>query len=64
MPEAKTSAPEYSKEEQKWRAEEDLRTLIRAKEIKSDKKRLMAALKCGREQKADLLKVLKEGSDE
>jgi hypothetical protein len=31
----------------RWQAEEDLRTLARAKEIEADRKRLMAAQKMG-----------------
>lgn len=42
-----------SKEEQdRWQAEDDLRTLIRAEEIKKDKKRLANARKAAKEQLA------------
>lgn len=34
----------------KWAAEDDLRTLVRAGEIRRDKKRLAAATKCAKEQ--------------
>ena len=37
-------------DEAKYQAEDDLRTLVRANEIKADKKRLRAAMKCAKEQ--------------
>lgn len=36
-------------DESKWRAEEDLRTLISAQEIRKDKKRMAAVRKLARE---------------
>lgn len=41
-------------DEAKHRAEGDVRTLIRAGEIRRDKERLRAALKCAREQMKSL----------
>lgn len=47
------------KEDNKWRAEEDLRTLQRAKDIESDKSRMDAARSVAKEQMAALSKVAK-----
>jgi hypothetical protein len=52
MPTAKISA-----DEKKWRAQDDLRTLIEAEKIKKDKARLSAAMKESREQILALQKV-------
>lgn len=41
----------------KWRAEDDMRTLARAQEIKGDPKRLAAAKKCAEEKLAELQAV-------
>lgn len=41
----------------KWRAEDDMRTLARAQEIKSDPKRLAAAKKCAEEKLAEMQAV-------
>jgi len=41
-------------EEDEWRAEDDLRTLISAEKIKGDKKRLAGVMKKKREMKKDL----------
>lgn len=49
-----------SADEKRWQAEDDMRTLIRAKEIKADKARLKRALKMADEQ----LKELKGLSEE
>lgn len=40
------------KEQDRWQAEDDLRTLLRAEEIKKDKKRLAAARNMAKEQLA------------
>jgi len=48
----KVSAME--KEENDWRAEDDLRTLVAAEKIKRDPKRLKAAMAKKREMKKDL----------
>lgn len=49
-------SPSYAKEDQKWRAEDDLRALQRAKEIEGDKSRMKAAKAVAQEQ----LNVLKK----
>lgn len=48
-----------SKEEQKWRAEDDMRTLLRAEEIKSDRARLAKASAVAKKQMAAVAKVAK-----
>jgi len=40
-----------------YQAEDDLRTLLRAEEIREDKKRMDAVRKCAKEQLADIAKV-------
>lgn len=45
-----------SSDEQRWRAEEDARTLARYNEIVSDKKRLGSAVKVAKSQYEDLNK--------
>ncbi len=52
MGEAKLSA-----EDKKWRAENDVRTLIEAEEIKADPERYKAAIKAGRAQASAIRKV-------
>lgn len=47
----------YDKEDQKWRAEDDLRALQRAKEIESDKSRMKAAKNIAKEQLNNLKKI-------
>ena len=49
----------YADEDKKWRAENDLRTLQRAKEIENDKARMQAAKNIAKEQKAALEKICK-----
>lgn len=44
-------------DEAKWRAEDDMRALARAKEIEADPKRLAAAKKMAREKLAELQAV-------
>lgn len=44
------------KEEQKWRAEEDARTMMRYQEILGDKQRKAMAIKVAKTQAADLSK--------
>lgn len=46
-----------AKSEKDWQAEDDLRTLIRAEEVKADKGRLRAALNCRDHQKEQLSKI-------
>lgn len=47
----------YAKEDQKWRAEDDLRTLQRAKEVENDKARMKAAKAIAKEQMQNLKKI-------
>lgn len=47
----------YEDRERKWRAEEDLRTLQRAAEIKADRERMKYAKKCANDQIKALQKV-------
>lgn len=47
----------YAKEDQKWRAEDDLRALQRAREIESDKSRMKAAKAIAKEQMQNLKKI-------
>lgn len=51
-------SPSYAKEDQKWRAEDDLRALQRAREIESDKSRMKAAKAVAKEQLNALKKCL------
>ncbi len=51
-------SPSYAKEDQKWRAEDDLRALQRAREIESDKSRMKAAKAVAKEQLNTLKKCL------
>lgn len=50
--------PSYVKEDQKWRAEDDLRALQRAKEIEGSKSRMKAAKAVAKEQMNTLKKCL------
>jgi len=54
---AKSISPNVTKQERDWMAEDDLRTLTRAEEIKADRKRMAAAKKAG-------TRVLKEKKQE
>lgn len=49
---------EMAKQEKKWQAEHDLRTLIEAAVIKKDKGRYAAAMKAHKEQEAALKSVV------
>jgi hypothetical protein len=53
MAKAKT-APSAVYDDSKWRAEDDMRTLVRAEEIKRDSKRLAAAKKAARAKQAEM----------
>lgn len=53
------ASSKYAEEDKKWRAEDDLRTLQRAKEIENDKARMQAAKSIAKEQKAALEKICK-----
>jgi hypothetical protein len=48
-----------SKDEMKWRAEDDMRTLLRAEEIRADKARLSKASAVAKQQMAAVAKVAK-----
>ncbi len=50
-------SPNVIKEDTKWRAEDDLRALQRAKEIESDKSRMKAAKAIAKEQMNNLKKL-------
>lgn len=53
-----SEAPKVDKSyEDKWRAEDDLRALQRAEEIRADKSRMKAAKTCAKEQMKNLKKV-------
>jgi len=54
---AAAAIPAISDSEAKWRAEDDMRTLARAEEIKKDPKRLAAAKKCAKEKLAEMQAV-------
>ena len=54
---ANAIGPSHSKEQDKWRAEDDLRTLQRAKEIENDKARMQAAKNIAKEQMSNLKKI-------
>lgn len=54
---ATTPSKDYKAQEDKWRAEEDLRTLTRAEEIQRDRGRMSAAKSHAREQIRCLSKV-------
>jgi hypothetical protein len=47
----------YAEENKKWRAEDDLRTLQRAKEIENDKARMQAAKSIAKEQMNNLKRI-------
>lgn len=49
-------AAEY--EDSKWRAEDDMRTLARAKEIENDRKRMVAAQKVAAEKIKEMQSVV------
>lgn len=51
------SKSEMDKEEKRWRAESDLRTLIEAEEIRADKPRLKAAMNIRKEKMASMKKI-------
>lgn len=50
-----------SKEDHKYMAEDDCRTLLTAREIKADKARYSRAMKHAREKLANIKKVVEEG---
>ena len=54
---APATALSMNDSEAKWRAEDDMRTLARAEEIKRDPKRLAAAKKMAKEKLAEMQSV-------
>lgn len=57
---AKSKAPSavsMDKQESEWRAEDDMRTLLRAKEVEADPKRLAAARACAKKKLAEMQSV-------
>lgn len=56
---ANAIGPSHSKEQDKWRAEDDLRVLQKACEINKDKSRLKAASMIAKEQMEALKRVIK-----
>lgn len=61
MPPPETDMKSTAKEEQQWQAEEDVRTLIRAKEIRADKARYRRAMVHVRKQYKAMHQVMEEG---
>lgn len=58
----KPATASYAKnDEEKYRAEDDVRTLIAAKEIKADKARFKRAIACAREKYESMGDILSEG---
>lgn len=51
-PEDVKMSKEQKAEEEKWQAEEDVRTLVRAAEVRADKARMKRAMACAKEQMA------------
>jgi hypothetical protein len=56
---SKVATPVIGKDESKWMAEDDSRTLMRAEEIKRDRARLLKAKAYAKKQIEDLAKVAK-----
>ena len=52
------------KEEENWRVESDMRTLIEAEQIEKDPKRLAAAKKLAKERLLELASVASESKDD
>jgi hypothetical protein len=57
MPAYPAQAKTDKEQEAKWRAESDLRSLVEAEEIRKDKGRMAAALKCAREKMAAMKEI-------
>jgi hypothetical protein len=51
------TVPSMEKSEAEWRAEDDMRTLLRAKEVESDPKRLAAARACAKKKLSEMQSV-------
>lgn len=54
-----TETKKEKEQEQRWEAEQDIRTLTNANEIRKDKPRMRRAQKMAREQRAALARVAK-----
>jgi hypothetical protein len=54
---APTVSSKYAEEDKKWRAQDDMRALQRAKEIESDKARMQAVKSVAKEEMARLKKI-------
>ena len=52
-----SSPKSYAEEDSKWRAQDDMRTLQRAKEIEADKARMQAVKSMAKEELAKLKKI-------
>lgn len=57
---SKSASTPYSEDD--YRAQDDMQTLVRAEEIRKDKKRMAAAVKCAKDKIADMESVF--GEDE
>mgnify|MGYP001599711669 CR=1 FL=1 len=53
-------SPEEKAEQERWKAESDLRTLVDAQGIRNDKERSAAAMKAAEEQRTALSKLKKD----
>lgn len=51
-----------SEEQERWKAESDLRTLLEAAKIKADKSRSAAAMRMATEQQKELSKIKGKGN--
>lgn len=54
---APSPSTKYAEEDKKWRAQDDMRALQRAKEIESDKARMQAVKSVAKEEMARLKKI-------
>lgn len=54
---APSTSSKYAEEDKKWRAQDDMRALQRAKEIESDKARMQAVKAVAKEEMARLKKI-------
>jgi len=60
MAKAKKGTAIPSSEDNEWRARDDMSTLSRAEEIRSDSKRYAAAIACGRKEMKRLQKTIEK----
>lgn len=59
---ARASAPRMTTEDKKWRAQEDLRTLRVADEIRTDSSRVQAAKRIAKQEMRALTKIAGRGA--